>query len=134
MKAFQSTCSHCRGRLKKLAANKYVALHSSYYGLDPGGWGGVQSDRHTADDLTNYFDRLIAATRASEFGRQNIGFGPLASANAGPGNAAGVCATRWCVICGIDTQSESERQVVVRMEFEAVGDVPGAVREVPAFV
>jgi hypothetical protein len=44
----------------------------------------VQSDRHKADDLTNYFDRLIAATRASEFGRYTIGFGPLASATLDP--------------------------------------------------
>ena len=59
--------------------NKYAVLHSSYYGPKDTGWHGPIATQTPPDQLKKYFQRLIEATRASEFGDRRIGFGPLAT-------------------------------------------------------
>jgi hypothetical protein len=43
------------------------------------GWAGVQSDKHDVADLVKYAERVIEATRLSEYGQRRIAFGPLAT-------------------------------------------------------
>src|SRR5436190_14825083 len=64
-----------------IAQKKYCVLHSSYYGPKDTskGWCGVQSTKHDEKDLKEYVDFVIAATRASDLGKQRIAFGPLAT-------------------------------------------------------
>ena len=64
-----------------LAARKYLVLHSSYYGPETTGWAGVRNDMKDEAELEKYYQHVVAATRASEFGKQRIGFGPLAARN-----------------------------------------------------
>ena len=64
----------------RVAREKYAVLHSSYYGPKVTGWAGLQNDKFDGTELENYFKRCVAATRASEYGRNRISFGPLALA------------------------------------------------------
>lgn len=61
----------------RIAREKYAVLHSSYYGPTVTGWAGLRNDQHDLAAARKYFDRVIAATRSSELGRQRIAFGPL---------------------------------------------------------
>jgi hypothetical protein len=61
-----------------IAENKYAVLHSSYYGPKDTGWHGPIQSQTKPEELRKYCDRVIGATRASEFGDRRIGFGPIA--------------------------------------------------------
>jgi hypothetical protein len=62
-----------------IAKNKYAVLHSSYYGPKDTGWHGpLNTDKQPAD-VVEYFQRTVDATRASEYGKLRIGYGPLAN-------------------------------------------------------
>jgi hypothetical protein len=60
-----------------IARNKYMVLHSSYYGPHGGNWVGLSNDKFDPAQLKTYFGKLIEATRAHELGRSRIAFGPL---------------------------------------------------------
>src|SRR5207244_56011 len=62
---------------QRVAREKYAVLHSSYYGPKDTGWHGPINTERQPADLKKYCDRVIEATRASEFGKRRIGFGPL---------------------------------------------------------
>ncbi len=62
---------------QRIAREKYAVLHSSYYGPADTGWHGPLSKDQKPEQLRGYFDRVIDATRASDFGKKRIGFGPL---------------------------------------------------------
>ncbi|HEY4312830.1 MAG TPA: hypothetical protein VGN12_25495 [Pirellulales bacterium] len=62
---------------RRVAEEKFVVCHSSFYGTKVSGWAGVDSHAHDEKDLAKYFDDVIAATRAHPLGRDRIGFGPL---------------------------------------------------------
>ncbi len=69
---------------KNLARKKFCVLHSCYWGsgkmpghtLTP--WEGMIAPDHDPEDFEAYLHRCIAATRASEFGKNRIAFSPLA--------------------------------------------------------
>jgi hypothetical protein len=60
-----------------IARKKYAVLHSSYYGPSVTGWAGLQINKASVGELEGYYRRVIEATRASELGKDRIGFGPL---------------------------------------------------------
>jgi hypothetical protein len=64
---------------KSIAARKYAALHSSYYGTEMTGWAGVQSPAHGPEELEKYLEHVLGATRSSRFGARRVAFGPLAA-------------------------------------------------------
>ena len=63
-----------------IAANKHAVIHSSFFGNDPTGWNGVDVAKHDAGELEKYIAHIIAATRANDFGKRRIAFGPCANA------------------------------------------------------
>jgi hypothetical protein len=63
--------------LVRLARDKYIILHSSYYGPNGGNWVGLNNSQYDPPQLKTYFQRLVEATRADEFGAWRISFGPL---------------------------------------------------------
>lgn len=69
---------------KAIAAHKYAVLHSSYYGPKVTGWAGLKTDKQTPHELEKYYEYVTAATRASEFGKRRIAFGPLATVGEDP--------------------------------------------------
>jgi hypothetical protein len=68
----------------EIARDKFLVLHSSYYGPDIGAWAGVDSSSHPLSELQHYIDALIHATRAHSLGKDRIAFGPLLAKNFDP--------------------------------------------------
>lgn len=62
-----------------IARRKYAVLHSSFYGPALRGWAGVESGKHDEASLEKYFRHTVLATRASQYGRRHISYGPLAT-------------------------------------------------------
>ena len=60
-----------------IANNKYMVLHSSYYGPNGGNWVGLSNEKYDPAQLKRYFQNLLDATRAHELGKSRIAFGPL---------------------------------------------------------
>ncbi len=63
--------------LVRIARDKYIVLHSSYYGPAGGNWVGLHNGEYDLAKLKTYFQRLVEATRADELGAWRISFGPL---------------------------------------------------------
>lgn len=64
---------------RRIAAEKYLVLHSSYYGPNVTGWNGLLTTEHDLATVERYFRHLVAATRHHPLGRHRVGFGPLAT-------------------------------------------------------
>ena len=65
----------------RIARDRYAILHSTYYGPKSTNWAGLRSDQSTPAELKSYFEKLVTATRMSEFGKRRIVFSPLDTSN-----------------------------------------------------
>jgi hypothetical protein len=65
----------------RIARDKYAILHSTYYGTKSTNWAGLRSDQSSPAELKGYLEKLVTATRMSEFGKRRIVFSPLDTMN-----------------------------------------------------
>lgn len=65
----------------RIARDKYAILHSTYYGPKSTNWAGLRDDQSSLADLKAYFEKLVTATRMSEFGKRRIVYSPLQTAD-----------------------------------------------------
>lgn len=71
-------------RQARIARDKFMIVHSSYYGPRDTNWGGLQDNVSPLKDMRAYLDKLVAATRMSEFGKTRIAFAPLSARDLSP--------------------------------------------------
>lgn len=65
----------------RIARDKYAVISSTYYGPRNTNWAGLRSDKASPEELKKYLEKMVEATRLSEFGKRRIVFSPLQTFN-----------------------------------------------------
>jgi hypothetical protein len=68
----------------RIARDKYAVLSSTYYGRRSTNWAGLRSDQASPEQFKAFLEKLVTATRLSEFGKRRIAFSPLQTAQLDP--------------------------------------------------